>query len=92
MSVDWDNLFAPLRAEVAPVFDVRSRVLARLSRESHRPADEPILRWMMVAAVMAASVVWAIALPRLTTPQEPRVSYVALIESLDVTTEIYSQR
>jgi len=47
---------------------------------------------MMVAAVMAASVVWAIALPRLTTPQEPRVSYVALIESLDVTTEIYSQR
>ncbi len=92
MSVNWDDLFAPMRAEVGPVFDVRNKVMQRLVTEAARQSDDRILKWLMIAAVTAASLVWAVALPRLITPPQSHVSYVALIESLDVTSEIYAQR
>lgn len=92
MSHDWHNLFASLRSEPAPVFDVRQAVLQQIAQTPSRPADEPLLRWLMVVAVTAASLVWAAVLPNLGKSNEPHVSYVALIESLDVSTEYYSAR
>lgn len=92
MSVDWENLFAPMKAEVGPAFDVRNAVMQRIVVEAGRPSEEPLLKWLMVAAVTAASLVWAMALPRLMGPTKSKVSYVALVESLDVSSEVYAQR
>jgi len=92
MSHDWHKLFSPLRAESAPTFDVRQAVLQQIAQTPSRYSDEPILRWLMVASVTAASLVWAAVLPNLGKPSEPHVSYVALIESMDVSAEFYSAR
>lgn len=89
MADDIHTMLAALRDDVGPTFDVREKVLKTLAELPARPSTDPVLNWLVAAAVLVATLVWAVALPDLmrTAEAASQSTYVGMIESLDVSSE-----